>query len=616
VTHLLDQPHHDGSPLYSPVEAPEPGQTVPLFVRVPRTSPVHRLHVRSVRDGEPRYAEAVVDREDEHDTWWRAEVELTNPVTSYRVLLDHDGRYSWLDGTGVHHRDVTDAADFKVTTYPRPPAWARSSIVYQVFPDRFARSSGDYDALPADAPDWAVPARWSDEVVYHGPDTPRQLFGGDLGGIEAHLDHLAALGADVLYMTPIFPARSNHRYDASSFDRIDPLLGGDAALASLVAAAHRRGIRVMGDITTNHTGSSHEWFTTAVADHASAEASFYYFNDHPHDYVSWWDFPSLPKLDWASQELRRRFVSGEDSVVRRWLRAPYSLDGWRVDVANMTGRHRSDDYAHEVARLVRAAATAEREDAYVIAEHFHDSHADLRGDGWHGVMNYAAFTRPVWSWLNDPAHGLPFLGMPVGVPTIGAQAAVATMREFTAAVPWTSAQHAVNALGSHDTPRIRTVVGSAEAVEVAAGLLFTFVGVPMVFMGDELGLEGTNGEHSRTPMPWGDCERFDGPTARTYRALGRLRRTSPALAHGGLRWAHVGEDSMTFLREAPQERLLVHAVRAPGTPVRLPASALGLSGRAREAENVYGGAGLVARDGTVELPGDGPSFQVWRLPVR
>ena len=115
-------------------------------------------------------------------------------------------------------------------------------------------------------PDWAVPARWTEPVYrVRGQDQGKQLYGGDLDGITDHLDHLERLGADVLYLTPFFPARSNHRYDASTFDRVDPVLGGDDALGRLTAEAHRRGMRVIGDITTNHTGDSHEWFVEARA---------------------------------------------------------------------------------------------------------------------------------------------------------------------------------------------------------------------------------------------------------------------------------------------------------------------------------------------------------------
>jgi glycosidase len=153
----------------------------------------------------------------------------------------------------------------------------------------------------------------------------------------------------------------------------------------------------MGDLTTNHTGDAHEWFVAARADPSSPEAGFYFFDEHPDRYASWLGVASLPKLDQSSPELRRRLYDGPGSVVARWLEA--GLDAWRIDVANMTGRHGAQDLAHDVARTLVATARAARPDVWVLAEHGHDATGDLRGDGWHGTMDYAGFTRPVWTWL-------------------------------------------------------------------------------------------------------------------------------------------------------------------------------------------------------------------------
>src|SRR5690606_19008303 len=145
------------------------------------------------------------------------------------------------------------------------------------------------------------------------------------------------------------PARSNHRYDALSFDHVDPLLGGDEALIRLVEAAHARGLKVIGDLTTNHSGDAHEWFRAAYGNPGVPESAFYlWLNEEQTDYVSWLGHKSLPKFDWSSPELRRRFIGGPDSVVARFLQPPFSLDGWRIDVANMTGRYRDRDLNEEV----------------------------------------------------------------------------------------------------------------------------------------------------------------------------------------------------------------------------------------------------------------------------
>ncbi|MGI5177159.1 glycoside hydrolase family 13 protein [Dactylosporangium sp. CA-152071] len=565
--------HHDGSELHVPDQSPAPGSDVEVFLR---TSPgVQQVHVRSVLDGEPRFSDAVAERRGD-ELWWRATIPVHNPVTPYRFLVDGN----WFTATGPAGHEVADTTDFRLVAHPAPPAWIRDAVIYQIFPDRFARSAAYAErALPP----WAVPCGWDAPVVGRGELTSRQIYGGDLDGIAGRLDHIQSLGADTVYLTPFFPAGSNHRYDASTFDTVDPLLGGDAALARLADALHARGMRLVGDITTNHTGDAHEWF------HDPAARDRYYHADDG-TYAAWYGVPSLPKLNWNSTGLRKAFVD----PLQRWLE---HLDGWRVDVANMTGRHGTDDLTHEVSRLVARAVRDVRPDAMLVAEHAHGAGGDLDLGGWQGTMNYAGFTRPLWTWLRGPDLALPdFLGVPGGVPTRGGDAVVTAMRAVSASMSWRSWTHSWTALSTHDTPRVRTVVGDAGRVEVAAGLLATLPGVPMLFAGDEIGLTGAWGEESRQPMPWHDEAGWDHTTLARYRALLGLRRAHPALRHGGMRVEHADADAIAFWRETASERLLVFARRASGPPVDLP-----LAG----AVNVYGGA--------AEAPADGPTFQVWQF---
>lgn len=602
---MIDLPHHDGSPLHVPQRRPQLGDTVDVLVRVPHGFALEAVHLRTLRDAEPHWTEAKRQREDPHDTWWSAPLDLVTPVTSYRFLLDlGDDGYAWLTGTGVHHREVSDAFDFLINVDSRPPRWIDDAVVYQVFPDRFARSRQAATVMP----DWAVPAAWDEPVVERGPDTPRQLYGGDLAGIEQHLDHLVALGATVLYLCPFFPSASNHRYDASTFAHVDPLLGGDEALVGLVAAAHARGLKVIGDLTTNHTGRTHEWFVRACADPGSAEAGFYLFTEHPHEYEAWLGVPSLPKLDLTDPELRRRLIEGPDSVVARYLAAPFHLDGWRIDVANMTGRAGTTDVNAEVAATIRATMDDVSSDTYLVAEHFHDHASDLRRDGWDGVMNYLGFLRPVWAWLHDRRDPQPFLGMPVDVPSIPGDAVVATMREVAAQVPWSALNASTTLLGSHDTPRVRTIVGSRERQLLGAGVLATYVGVPLVFMGDEFGFAGIDGEDARTPMPWDDLDDLDQATFDAYRDLLALRREHPALRRGALRWVAARSELIAYLRETSDERLLIVAVRDGTERLDLPPTLM-----TGDARLLYGSATLGERDHGVTVTQQGPGLSVVAL---
>ncbi len=356
-----------------------------------------------------------------------------------------------------------------------------------------------------------------------------EWFGGDLRGIEERLDHLTSLGVNVLYLTPVFPAGSTHRYDATTFDAVDPLLGGDEAFASLVAAAHSRGIRVLGDLTTNHVGSGHEWFEAAQAGH-EPERGFFFFDDaSPHGYACWYGVPSLPKLDYGSEELRERMYAGSGSVVRRWLEQPYDLDGWRIDVANMTGRHGAADHLLDVAAGVRGAAVSVRPDAVVVGEHAHDARSDLRHGAWHGTMNYAGFTRPVWAWLRgDTLPSAPATGvfeLPVGIPRVPGGSIVRTMQAYRAGMPWRASLHSWAILDSHDSPRFRVIAGSRERQLVGVGLQMTTPGVPMIFAGDEIGLGGDWGEDARRTMPWSRPETWDHEAFEGYRRAHRAATT-------------------------------------------------------------------------------------------
>jgi alpha-glucosidase len=601
---MLDEPHHDGSSLYVSTAAPDLGEEVTVWVRVPPSATA--VHVRTTPDGEPHFAPLEIDPDrtgapiggyGAGDVWWRGRVTVRNPITHYRFLiLTASDAPRWLTASGVHGHDVPDAGDFRLVAHEPPPPWTDTAIVYEIFPDRFARSR---PRDPANLPDWAVAADWdADAVIGEGPLAPVQFFGGDLDGIVEHLDHVRDLGADTIYLRPVFPAHSNHRYDASTFDRVDPLLGGDAALRRLAEAVHSSGMRLVGDLTTNHCGDTHEWFVTARGDAHAPERRMFYFDDEG-GYEAWYGVPSLPKLDWGSPLVRERM----GAVVRHWLTR---FDGWRIDVANMTGRRGADDRTHEVAAALRREAATARPDAMFLAEHNHDATGDLDRDGWQGTMFYAGFTRPLWTWLRDDALDLPdFIGVPGGVPRRAGADVLATIRAFGSRMSWRSLIHSWQLLDSFDCARFRTVVGSRERHLVGVGLQMTLPGTPMISSGSEFGLTARNGEYARTPMPWNRPDDRDEATLSAYRELIGLRRTEPALRHGGLRWVYADADTLVFLRETADESLLVAARRASGEPVAL---TLGVPAR-----GVYDAPDLVPDGGSITLPPDGPSLRIWRL---
>ena len=641
-------PHHDGSGLHAPQQA-SLGDTARLRIRVPAGwGRAARVWLRSIQDGEPRYEPCTDGGEADGWVWWEAPMTVTNPVARYRFLLEvpvapGDLRYWSLNAQGLFSRDVSDYADFRLTTFPAAPRWLRTGTIYQIFPDRFARSAASAGGVPAGhpgpglpvgtpVPDWAVPCSWDTTPVEgSGPQTPYQFYGGDLAGITEKLDHIQKLGADVIYLTPFFPARSNHRYDAATFACVDPLLGGDQALVELVAAARARGLKVMGDLTANHSGDAHEWFRRALAEPASPEAGYYYFNDAHTEYEAWYGVASLPKLNWASEGLKERFVLADDSPVARWLKPPFNLDGWRIDVGNMTGRLGATDLNQDVARLIAGRVREINPEAALLAEATNDAAPDFSGEHWHGAMTYSNFTRPVWSWLAGDAPHVNFFGTPLPGPNrTGAEDFLATHLDLAAAFSWDVRQQNMNALNSHDTARAATVMIDG-GQRLGAVLMFTLPGVPVVFAGDEFGLKGHNGEASRTPMPWNDPGRVLADLRDDYAALAALRRDQPALTGGGIRWLYAEGDALAFVRETAGTSVLVVVARAAADVHLAPGTLTGAQRLALAGDPAFStarlstgppstahpGAGQTSADGAATgtlVSTRGPAAGVWVLP--
>jgi alpha-glucosidase len=517
---------------------------------------------------------------------------MRNQRFNYRFLIATPQDGYVLNATGLHQIEVTDAHDFVITADPRPPCWVEDSVFYQIFLDRFARSQ---DANDRDVPSWATPANWSDPAIDHYPAGGLQLYGGDLTGLSERLDHISELGANALYLTPFFPAPSIHRYDASTFGCVDPILGGDNALRNLILDAHDRGIRVLGDLTLNHTSVTHEWFQRALSNPSSEEAAFYVFRDYPHTWEGFDDLSFMPKLDHRSSTLRHRLFEGPNSVAARYVHE-FGLDGWRIDVAQSAGHSGAVDRTIETARALRR--TLAHDDSYIVAEHQYDAADTLRGDAWHGTMAYAAFTRPLWSWLSEEGIGR-YWGVPVELARLTGQQMVDTMDSFNARIPWRSRVHSINLLDSHDTPRLLSIVSEA-VLRVAIGILMTMPGIPMLFAGDEIGTTGRNNDEARQPFRW-DSRTWHEKLFHHCRELVSLRRTHSSLRSGAFRWLYVSENVVIYERARFDETIMVLASRSSHDPIWCPA----------RATSIYAASDIPRGGGYIKS--HGPSLKIWRV---
>ncbi len=610
----VDSIHHDGSPRYvRPLKggALTLGTEVTIRMRSGTDAPICRVLLRTSPDGEQRFTE-MTPSEGRACRWWQATLRLTMPVVSYRFLLFTDDGVWWYNGAGAHRHNPTDREDFRLLADYAAPSWVYDSVFYQIFPDRFADGDpasnvrdGEYDyrGVSARARRWGEPPSG-------GMPAMVEFYGGDLAGIEQKLDYLQDLGVNALYLTPVFSAFSNHRYDVTDYFAVDAHLGGNTALASLRQATANRGMRYLLDIVPNHCGFLHPWFQAALSDPAAPTGEYFTFHRHPDDYECWLGVRTLPKLNYRSQALREAMYAGPNAVFRHWLRAPFSADGWRIDVANMLARQGAQQMGLEVSRGIRQAVKEEAPQAYLLGENFFDASDQLQGDCWDAVMNYAGFAMPVWYWLSKYEvyqHGEPrHVASNAPWPT---QALVDSWQAQRAAIPWVIARQQYNLLGSHDTGRMLAVLGGdAARNRLAVALLMTYVGTPGVYYGDEIGMAGD----SRACMDW-ERDTWDEGLREFYRELIQLRRTSRALIEGGFQVLMVEEDGLAYLRDTDDEQIIVVGNRGPAAR---PSGALAVSHGAipdgREFVEIFTGQRVAVEAGCLPLPSLPPGVSIWR----
>ena len=478
-----------------------------------------------------------------------------------------DGTGCFLDKTG--YRSQGDPIPWQLTVYEeRPtPAWFGEGVTYQIFPDRYCRLSlPDPSGLIGGR--W-VHENWEDVPAWRPEDGEiknRDFFGGSLEGVAAHLDDLAALGVESLYFCPIFESASNHRYNTADYRKIDPLLGTEEDFRSLCAQAREKGIRVILDGVFNHTGSQSVYFNAdgfyPTLGAAQSKDSPYYdwfqFSDWPGSYDAWWGISTLPNVREDCPDYVDYIIEGRDSVVKHWLRAGAS--GWRLDVA--------DELPDGFIEKLRSAVEETDPDALVLGEVWEDasnkiSYSQRRryllGRELHGVMNYPFRTALLAYLLGGGGESF--------------REAMETLRENYPPAAFFSA---LNFLGTHDTPRVLTILGGRPLPEgreaqsafrltpgeretarvrlrLAAAVLFTFPGSPMIYYGDEAGMEGAADPFNRGTYPWG---REDRELLEWFSRLGTLRKGRASLRRGDLRWLEAEGPLLSYVRELPGESTL------------------------------------------------------------
>ncbi|MCI7606233.1 MAG: alpha-amylase family glycosyl hydrolase, partial [Spirochaetales bacterium] len=340
--------------------------------------------------------------------------------------------------------------------------------------------------------------------------------------------YLSSLGITAVYLNPIFLSRSVHRYDTVDFSHVDDKLGGDEALTSMVNTLHSKGIKVILDISINHTGLDAVWLKKAKEDEKSDEHDFYYFQEDG-SVACWQDVKTLPQLKYSSELLRNYMYRNQDSIMKKFLLPPFDIDAWRLDVAPEVGRRGNDQLCKEVWREVRSEVHKVKKDVYLVGEDWDDTAPYMDGDIWDGTMNYYGSGRPLRSWMGQRDR---FLSEGTGhtaeneKPWSGEDEAGA-LNEAIASVSDQNVFFQMNLFDSHDTPRLHNDkrVFDRDIYKGVVMVLYMLPGMPNLYYGDEVGLGGKLGsnEGARYPMEWRE-EYWDKDMLSFHKAMGEVRK--------------------------------------------------------------------------------------------
>ena len=556
------------------------GKKLKIEVLVPRRLGDAGVALRIHRDGEPEsdLPLSFVGTERGIDTYL-AELELSKGLYYWELLFVR-GRDT-LFTNSINNFDFTlsdhSEGKFRMLIYEDrsgAPDWFRGGVMYQIFPDRFAKGSKKVP-LRADA---ELESDWYEGMPEYA-DIPggkiknNRFFGGTLWGVIEKLDYLKSLGVSIIYLNPIFEAYSNHKYDTGNYEKVDEMFGGDGAFKKLLREAESRGMKLILDGVFNHTGSDSKYFNSeerydtvgAYQSEGSEYHDWYHFGANRDEYECWWNIKILPRLDHRNEACRHYFT-GKNGIGTKYVKM--GTGGWRLDVADEL----SDDFLDELRDSVKGV----NKDTVII------------GEVWENAADKIAYgyrRRYFQDGQLDSVMNYPFRSAVIDFCTSGsARVLYDTLTEIYASYPPRVCDSLMNLLGTHDTERILTCLGvsgnevetfmppqkaafkltneeyakGVKRLKLAATIQYTVYGVPSLYYGDEAGMEGFGDPFCRMPYPWG---RENTELLEYYRALGRIREEEKVFKAGSFRAEMISNGTIKLTREGKKDKIVTLASR-------------------------------------------------------
>ncbi len=541
------------------------GQTSVFNVRIPKHMAVSDLTLVMFRPGyKERFIELILQDESGDDNIYSCTFAPNNTgLHHYYFTCILDGRRRYIKRHGASEGVFEGEELFQLTVFDEnlyTPEFIRGGIMYQIFPDRFARSGKPHEGVPSDR---IMRENWSDTPFYKPDDKGvvrnNDYFGGDLQGIIEKLPYIKSLGVTVIYLNPIFEAHENHRYNTANYEKIDPLLGTEEDFKELCEKAKEMGINVILDGVFSHTGADSIYFnkfgrygdnTGAYRDKNSPYFPWYSFTGYPDKYESWWGITTLPNVN-ENNEQYTNYICGDGGILQKWIKL--GACGWRLDVA--------DELPDEFLDNLNKAVKAMGEDKIIYGEVWEDASNKesygvrrryLTGGQLDSVMNYP-FKEAILNYVKYSDAN----AFRDGILTI--------MDHY----PKPSIDMLMNFLSTHDTERALTRLGGEEVgwhdkdwqseryldeqqylygltlLKCAMVLQFFLPGIPSIYYGDEAGMEGYRDPFNRRCYPWGK-ENLD--LIEFTKQLSAVRKGTRAFEQGDLRFIEVTDKHVVFAR--------------------------------------------------------------------
>lgn len=584
--------HSDGTDDFLSNPSPKIGDKIKVRLRMAKNPSVKHVLILSFPDGIEHFEEMSVLKIEHSLVYYEAELEVSENRLQYQFYIVCDDIIYYYTQNGITTYIPDHTYDFVILADYEQPEWVKDSVFYQIFPERFCNGNQENDVKTGEYAQNGFETikieNWEKTPLDYEHGHCLDFYGGDLEGIIQKIPYLKKLGITALYLNPIFVAPSVHKYDCLDYFHVDPHFGGDEALEKLSTELHENGMKLILDISINHTGTDHKWFNRDCAwfpksvgayNNPESEERGYYFFGEKNSYLGWFNVETMPTLNYTSKTLRDKIYRAKDSVLKKWLNPPYNIDGWRFDVADVFARNGKTQLDKELWPEICSSIKAENPKAYILAEDWGDCPEHLQGDQWDSPMNYYACARPIRQFFGEPDLFMTRHPLLRGVSyKMTADDLKNRVMEHFAKLPFAMWENQFNLIDSHDVGRLHNNQKiSFEQYCGAVIFQFMLTGAPSVYYGDEAEIEGITAtmEGCRYPMPWNsDFEKTRN--YKLYSKIIRLRNEKEVLRRGGMKFICSEGRTFALARFYKGEAFVaVISNEETETKIKLPLSVIG-----------------------------------------